>query len=158
MARNILLFAALFFTALLSGAAFVVWLMYNPVGVSSTFYVEEMQHAIRVATVPLPIVVGLGVLFTVASTFLATRDRPSFYFLVAASICVIGVALITVRGNVPINNQIMTWTINSPPVNWMEVAEKWWRFQCGRTILAIAGLIFLIVSVQVRRDMSQEST
>src|SRR5690349_5161054 len=106
MARRIVLFAALFFVALTSGAAFAVWVDYNPAGMSPAFYVEKIQHAIRVFTVPLPTVVILGVLFTIASTLLARRDRLSLYLLIAASICVIAVALITAFGNVPINNQI----------------------------------------------------
>ena len=95
-----------------------------------------MQHAIRVFTVPLPTVVILAVFFTIVSTFLARRDRPDFYFLIAASICVTAVALITAFGNVPIKNQIMTWSINSPPSNWLDLGEKWWRFQTVRTISA----------------------
>lgn len=155
MARRSVLFAALFFVALTSGAAFAIWLDYNPAGMSAAFYTEKMQHAIRVFTVPLPTVVILGVFFTIVSTFLARRDRMSFYLLIPASICVIAVALITAFGNIPINNQIMRWSINSPPSIWAELGEKWWRFQTVRTILAMAGLSFLILSALVRRDISK---
>src|SRR6266508_3111786 len=43
--------------------------------------------------------------------------------------------LITIFGNVPIINQLTTWSINCPPSNWMEVGVKWWLFQTVRTIL-----------------------
>src|SRR5687767_11924376 len=109
VARRIALFAALFFVALVAGAAFAIWIDYNPAGMSPIFYAEKMQHAIRVFTIPLPTVVVLGVLFTITSTFLARRDRRDFYLLIAASVCIIAVALITAFGNIPINNQIMTW-------------------------------------------------
>jgi hypothetical protein len=46
MIRNIVLFAALFFVALVAGAAFAIWIEYNPDGMSSAFYAEKMQHAI----------------------------------------------------------------------------------------------------------------
>ncbi len=155
MTRRIFLFAALFFVALVAGAAFAIWIDYNPAGMSPAFYTEKMQHAIRVFTVPLPTVVLLGVFFTVVSTFLARRERPDFYLLIAASICIIAVALITAFGNIPINNQIMTWSINSPPSNWMELAEKWWRFQTVRTIAALAGLSSLMVVALNRRNISK---
>jgi uncharacterized membrane protein len=155
VARRIALFAALFFVALVAGAAFAIWIDYNPSGMSAAFYAEKMQHAIRVFTIPLPTVVILGVFFTIVSTFLARHERPDFYLLIAASICIIAVALITAFGNIPINNQIITWSINSPPSNWMELGEKWWRFQTVRTIAAIAGLSFLIVAALVRRDISK---
>ena len=153
MARKFVLFAALFFLALVAGAAFAIWIDYNPAGMPPAFYTEKMQHAIRVFTVPLPTVVILGVFFTITSTFLARRERPDFYLLIAASVCAIGVALITAFGNIPINNQIKTWSINSPPSNWMELGERWWRFQTVRTIAAIGGLSFLIVAALVRRDI-----
>jgi uncharacterized membrane protein len=155
MARKIVLFLALFFLALTSGAAFAIWLDTNPSGVAPVFYAEKMQHAIRVFTVPLNTVAILGVLFTIASTFLARRDRLSFYLLIAASICVIAATLITVLGSVPIINQIMTWSTTSPPSNWLEVGEKWLRFQAVRTILQTAALAFVILSTQFRRDISK---
>jgi uncharacterized membrane protein len=151
MIRRVVLFAALFFVALVAGAAFAIWIDYNPAGMSSAFYTEKMQHAIRVFTVPLPTVVILGVLFTIVSTFLARRERPDFYLLIVASVCIVAVALITAWGNIPINNQIRTWSINSPPPDWAELAQKWWRFQTLRTLSAIAGLSLLTVTALVRR-------
>ena len=151
MIRGIVLFAALFFVALVAGAAFAIWIDYNPAGMSSAFYTEKMQHAIRVFTVPLPSVVVLGMLFTIVSTFLARHERLDFYLLIAASVCIIAVALITALGNIPINNQIRTWSINSPPPNWAELAQKWWSFQTVRTLSAIGGLSFLAVTALVRR-------
>src|SRR6266567_5312910 len=151
MIRGIVLFAALFFVALVAGASFAIWIDYNPAGMSSAFYTEKMQHAIRVFTVPLPSVVVLGMLFTIVSTFLARHERLDFYLLIAASVCIIAVALITALGNIPINNQIRTWSINSPPPNWAELAQKWWSFQTVRTLSAIGGLSFLAVTALVRR-------
>jgi hypothetical protein len=156
MARKFVLFLALFFLALTSGAAFVIWLDFNPSGMSPIFYAEKWQHAIRIFTVPLNTVAILGVLFTIASTFLARRDHFSFYLLTAASICVIAATLITVFGNVPIINEIKTWNANSPPSNWVEVAEKWQRFQTVRTILQTAALAFVILSTLFRRDISSK--
>jgi hypothetical protein len=155
MARRVVLFLTLFFVALTSGAAFAIWLESNPSGVSPVFYTELMQHAVRLFTVPLNAVAILGVVFTLASTFLARRDRLSFYLLIAASTCAIAATVITFFGSVPIINQIMTWNTNSPPSNWTEVADRWWWFQTGRTILTAAELSLLIISAMVLRDISK---
>lgn len=155
MSRSIVLFLALFFVALTSGAALAIWLETNPSGISPAFYAEKMQHAIRVFMVPLNTVAILSVLFTIASTFLARRDRSSFYLMIGASICVIAATLITFFGNVPIINQIVTWNITSPPSNWLEVGEKWSRFQAVRTILQTAVLALVILSTMFRRDVSK---
>jgi uncharacterized membrane protein len=140
-----------FFVALTSGAAFAVWLDSSPSGLSPAFYIEKMQHTIRVFTIPLNTVAILGVLFTIASTFLARHDRFIFYLLIGASICALAATLITFVINVPIINQITTWSMNSPPSNWMEVGEKWWLSQAIRTALIMVELGLLILSVMTRR-------
>jgi len=138
MTRKFVLFAALFFVALVAGAAFAIWFDYDPSGMSAAFYTEKMQHAIKVFTIPLPTVVVLGVLFTIAAAFLARSERPNFFLLIAASVCIIGVALITRFGNIPINNRILMWSISSPPSDWAEFAAKWWRLQTARALAALA--------------------
>jgi uncharacterized membrane protein len=155
MTRKVALFVALFFVALTSGAAFAVWLDSSPSGLSPSFYVEKMQHAIRVFSVPLNTVAILGVIFTLASTFLARHDRPSLYLLGAASVIAIAATLITVFGNVPIINQMMTWNVTSPPSNWIEISARWWLLQMIRTILVIIELSLLLLSALVRRDISK---
>jgi hypothetical protein len=155
MAGKIVLFLALLLVGLTSGAAVAVWLDSNPSGMSPGFYAEEMQHAITVFMVPLNAIAILGVLFTVAATFLARRDPLSLYLLIAASVCAITATLITFFGSVPIINQIMTWNANAPPSNWLDVGNKWWWFQTIRTIVVITELSLIIGSVLVHRDTSK---
>ena len=150
--RKLILFAAVLFVALVAGSAFAIWFDYNPSGMSAAFYTEKMQHAIRVFTIPLPTVVVLGALFTIAATFLARSERRNFYLLIVASFCVVAVALITRFGNIPINNQILTWTIDSPPSNWAELAQTWWQLQTVRTALAIGALALLISATLAHRS------
>src|SRR5579859_7020302 len=79
MARQLVLFGSLLFVGLTAGAAFVVWFIYNPDGMSSAFYIETMQHSIRRLTIPLPTIVVLGLLFS-AGAFLQSRYyRPVFF-------------------------------------------------------------------------------
>ena len=146
MARAIMLFGALFFAGLVAGAAFVIWIEYNPAGQSAANYTESMQHAIRVFTVPLPSIVVLSVLFSGVSSVLAWRERRIFYLLAAGCLCMTVVALVTAFGNIPINNQIKAWVPASPPSNWSELAAVWWRLQSIRTIAAFGGLALLILA------------
>ena len=157
MARKLVLFGALFFVALVTGAAFAIWIDYNPTGMSPAFYTQKMQHAIRVFTVPLPTVVIVGVLFTIVSTVLSRRKRPDFYLLIVASVCIVAVALITAFGNIPINNRIKTWNIASPPADWENLADRWWWFQTVRTIAAIGGLSLLIIALLAHHGRSRDA-
>ncbi len=154
MARRVVLFAALFFIALTSGGAFVVYLIFNPAHMSPAFYVETMQHGIRVL-IPLAVVLNLGLLFTIVSGVLARRDLPSFYLLIAANLCIIVSVSITVFGNWPINNHIITWGVNSLPSNWTELRDEWWRFHVARAVMTIATLSLLILAALLPRDVSK---
>jgi hypothetical protein len=138
------------FIGLTAGAAYVVWFVYSPDGMSSSFYVENMQHAIRTLTIPLPTIVVLGLLFTAVASFQGRNDRAVFSLLVTACLCVLAVGLITRFGNIPINNQMLTWNIDSPPADWLIVAKQWWRFQTARMILQTAALCLVSWAVLIR--------
>lgn len=94
----------------------------------------------------------MGLLFTLAATIQARRERRRFYLLVAASVCVFAGAVSTALGNVPINEQILTWSSASPPSNWTGVIEQWRLFHLVRTVLTMTGLCFLLVAVLERPD------
>jgi len=155
LARTIVLFASLLFVALTSGGAFVVYLAYNPSGMSAAFYVETMQHGIRVM-LPLAVTLNLGLFFTVVSAVLARHDRLSFYLLIATGICIVASVLVTVFGNWPINHQIITWSSSSPPSNWTELRDAWWRFHVARAVMGMAGLSFIILAALLRRNTSKQ--
>lgn len=150
LTRKMVLFGSLLFVGLTAGAAYVIWFDYDPSGMSPAFFAETMQHAIRALTVPLPTIVVLGLLFTVIASFQARSDRAPFLLLTVASLCIICVALITRFGNIPINNQILTWNIASPPVDWARVAEKWWRLQTARVVLQTVALCLVSSAVLIR--------
>lgn len=150
--RKLILFGSLLFVGLTAGSAFVVWFVYNPVGLTPAFYVANMQHAIRVLTIPLPTIVILGLIFTVIACFQARRNHAAFFLLLAGSICVLAVGLITRLGNIPINNQIITWSAASPPINWNEFAQQWLRLQTARVILQIAAFSCVSIAVLMSRD------
>ena len=152
MGRQIIFFGSQLFVGLTAGAAYVVWFVYNPRGMSPAFYVQNMQHSIRTLTIPLPTIVVLGLLFTAVASFQARNDRAVFSVLATACLCVLAVGLITRFGNIPINNQILTWNVDSPPADWLTVAEKWWRFQTARVILQTAALCFVNWAVLIHTN------
>jgi len=154
MARRIILLVNLVWVSLMVGGTFVVYLIYNPKGMSAAFYVETMQHGIR-SLLPLAVLMFFGLFFTVTSAVLARRDRPNLYLLVATSICIIAAVLLTLLGNWPINNQIITWNANSPPSNWTELRDTWWRFHVARFVMGIIGLSCLLLATLKRSSTAR---
>lgn len=51
---------------------------------------------------------------------------------------------ITLLGNVPIDNQIKQWTVESLPENWQQIRDRWETFHVMRTFASIVGLALLL--------------
>ena len=52
--------------------------------------------------------------------------------------------------NVPIDNQITQWTVQSLPAGWETIRDRWEFFHTLRTLASAAGLGFVIGAVLVR--------
>jgi hypothetical protein len=142
--RQAVLFAALLFAALITGGQYVVWWDYDPVGTAPAFFVEKMQHAIRVIGTPLFAVQCAAAILTIASAMLARQDRTAFRLLVAVCVCYVVAVLLTIFGAIPILNQIATWKIDAPPPDWREIVLDWWRIHSVRFVMQLTGLSLLI--------------
>jgi hypothetical protein len=53
--------------------------------------------------------------------------------------------LLTVKGNLPINDIINTWSTDNYPSNWTEYREKWFGFFRLRQIANLIGFVSLLV-------------
>jgi len=47
---------------------------------------------------------------------------------------------------VPIVQQIVTWTPSTLPENWRQLRDRWMRFHVIRVVAGVASLIFLVVA------------
>ena len=78
--------------------------------------------------------------------FLSYHVQPmTFYLTLAASLCFIVALLITVLVEVPIVEQIATWTVPTLPDNWQQLRDRWSKFHIIRVLAGFAGLVFLVI-------------
>lgn len=144
MTRRAVLFGTLLFAALITGGQYVVWWDYDPVGAAPSFFVEKMQYAIRVIGTPLFAVQCTAAVLTIASAWLARRDRAAFRLLLTVCACYVIAVLFTIFGAIPILNQIATWNIDTPPSDWREIILRWWWIHSLRFVVQLTGLSLLI--------------
>jgi uncharacterized membrane protein len=77
---------------------------------------------------------------------LSYRQRPMVFYLSTVALVLFLIALlVTVVIEVPIVQQIVTWTPSTLPKNWQQLRDRWMRFHVLRVIAGIASLIFLLV-------------
>lgn len=132
--------------ALFTGTLFGIWIGSNPSKLSAGAYVEFTQNLIRSLGPVMQVLGPLSIILTITLAVL-TKELRERYLLLAAAGCIIATAIITFVVNQPINSELMTWSINAPPANWMELRDRWWSGHVARTLTAIAGLFFALLGV-----------
>jgi uncharacterized membrane protein len=95
--------------------------------------------------VAMPIVMPAALLSTVPVMLLSYGGRPKTFYPTLAGFGLFLIALpVTVLIEVPIVNQIKTWTATTLPGNWQQLRDRWERFHVVRVVAAVAGLAFLV--------------
>ncbi len=73
------------------------------------------------------------------------------FWLVAVSTCALVLSAVMTRTvNVPLNNALMTWSVDAPPENLRELWKPWDRVNNIRTFLATGVLILEVVALSLR--------
>jgi uncharacterized membrane protein len=72
-----------------------------------------------------------------STAFYPDKTGWGFYAIITSLPLIIGALLITTAIEVPINNQVVTWTNANVPVCWENVRNRWQRYNVVRTVLAL---------------------
>jgi uncharacterized membrane protein len=135
--------------SLVVGTMFGIWFGYNPVNLSYPGYLEQQQQVINALNTKLPLIAAGGIVLTFISAFLSKNNRSALYLLIAAAVCLIIAGIVTRFLNQPINTKVMQWTIESPPMDWAEVRDTWWKYHIIRLSAGIVGLSLLIIGMLI---------
>jgi uncharacterized membrane protein len=77
---------------------------------------------------------------------LSYHDRPLTCYLSATAFALFIIALlVTVLVEVPIVEEIATWTVSTLPTNWRQLRDRWMRFHLIRVVTGLASLILLVI-------------
>ena len=79
---------------------------------------------------------------------LTTLKNPSSLLFITAAIAFVALiadTLLTVKGNLPINDVINTWSSDNYPTNWMDYRAKWLTIFQYRQIANIIGFVSLLI-------------
>lgn len=106
---------------------------------------RQLIDASMMATIKY--VMYAAMIFNTLLVVLLIRTHGGLLFCTAlfSAIMLLVDILITVKGNLPINAVINTWSPNSYPSNWFEYRDRWLRFFRYRQIAVITGFVSLVV-------------
>ena len=80
---------------------------------------------------------------------LAAFFQSSVLFLVGSVLAFAGLlvdVLLAVKGNMPINRIINSWTLETFPANWVEYRSRWLYWFSWRQVANISGFIALLIA------------
>lgn len=152
MSKAVIIFFNLLLASLLVGTMFGIWIGYNPIDLSASAYIEQQQNTIRQLNVLMPLLGLVTIVVTLASAFLQKQNRMVFTGLLISAALLIVSGLITKFGNQPLNATVLTWTMSSPPGDWMNVRDKWWSLHIIRTIIVLFALAIIILTVLKKKE------
>ena len=125
-------------TALAAGMFFGPWLALT---ISIRTFAPDVFLAIvgrlntnmaRIMTALLP----LALLSMIPVLFFSYGVQPNMF---------VAALLVTMLVEVPIVQQIVTWTVPTLPDNWQELRDRWGAFHILRVVASFAGFVFLVV-------------
>ena len=112
-----------------------------------TFIVIGKQIMQNVA-IGMGIMMPLGIIGVVALMLMAGRRKKAhFYWLLSTLILFVFALAITLFIEVPIDNQIKTWTPDTLPTDWKAIRDRWQFYHTDRTFLCLAGIACYLMAV-----------
>jgi uncharacterized membrane protein len=111
-------------------------------------FVAVGRQMIRNLAVPMSILLPislLSALITLALLWSGGRTL-AFWWLLAGLLLMVGALAVTLLVEVPIDNQIKTWTAATLPDDWRSIQSRWELFHTIRTFLSIAAVVAVTIS------------
>ena len=114
---------------------------------SPEFFLEIVDRMNR-NMAPVMTVLMPGTMLSIIPVMLFSyRQQPTVFYLSAGALLLFLIALlVTVVVEVPIVQQIVTWTPSTLPANWQQIRDRWMRFHIVRVVAGMASLIFLLIA------------
>ena len=101
---------------------------------------------------PMAILLPLALLSALVTLALLWRGRAAaFWWLLTGFLLMVAALVITLVVEVPIDNQIETWTVATLPGDWRSIQSRWELFHTVRTFLAIAAVVAVTISAVAAR-------
>ena len=98
--------------------------------------------------IPMRIIMPATLFFLLWSMWINYKiDRPVFWLYTFSFILMLVTLVITVGVEVPIDNKIKTWTVNTIPENWKSLRETWDKFHTARTFTSIGSFAFYVAGM-----------
>jgi Domain of unknown function (DUF1772) len=149
MVRMVAIFSSGVFAGILFGDRMGATFARPSLSPSSFLQFQRIQHVHFARMMPpltlAAIASALGWLIIVRAQW----NSSQFSLVTMASGAMVLAAVLTFRVNIPINNQLMTWSVAAPPENMREIWNRWEKIHTIRTILWLSAFALEVIALSV---------
>jgi uncharacterized membrane protein len=112
-------------------------------------YIETRNLLTQTLQAPLQVVYYTALGATLLLTAFCVVNPGGWLFIssLIALVVLIADVLLAIKGNIPLNNYINSWTANNYPENWKQYRSKWFSLYHIRQALNITGFISLLAGL-----------
>jgi uncharacterized membrane protein len=117
--------------------------------VSASTFIEQ-RKAIDIVIGPyLKVLYPLTAVICLAVLVLLRQQVGSFLFMLStiAFVLIVLDLIIAIKGNIPLNQQMQSWSLTAPPDNWAAVRDQWMSFMHWRQACSITALLCALLGV-----------
>jgi hypothetical protein len=140
-------FTTILLYALVMGVFWGTWFSQSRTmdALSAATFLENGRMYIANLAGPMRLLMPGSLVLTFVTAYLS-KDRRSWAYrgTLAAGLLMLAALAITLAVNVPIDNQIKAWTLESLPKDWEAIRDRWETFHVLRTWISIAGFSCLV--------------
>ena len=116
---------------------------------SSLVQLQQIIHARFVIIMPVLVVVTLLACVAWLVFVRSNRKSPEFWLVVGATAGVVLCGILTRLVSVPINDQLVKWSVAFPPPNVHELWAPWEGAHAIRTVIALVAFSLAVVALAI---------
>jgi uncharacterized membrane protein len=147
---RIVLFVAIMLDVLVAGVMWGTWLSLarTMTEYDAATFLADGQHMIDNLAVVMAVlmIAALAVGLLVVVLLFRDRARTAGWLAVVGLALMIGVLVVTLAVEVPIDNRIKDWTVDTLPADWKDVRSRWSTFHMLRTGLSLASVAAVVAA------------
>jgi uncharacterized membrane protein len=137
-------FASVMLYVLVAGVMWGTWLSLGRTmnSYDAVTFLTDGQHMISNLATVMAVLMIAAVLVGLVTVVVLFRDRSRLagWLALGSLVLMLGVMVVTLAVEVPIDNQIAIWTVDTLPANWRDIRTRWASFHTLRTFLSLASV------------------
>jgi uncharacterized membrane protein len=150
------LFVHVFLFALVVGVFWGTWfsLSRSMSSITASTFLEVGHTMIDNLGGPMAVLMPTTLASAVPVLFMLYRRhrRASFSLILAGAALLVVALVITLTVNVPIDDAINRWTVDTLPSDWTSIRSRWEAYHAARTFISLAGFGFVLAAVVWSRE------